>query len=68
MERLATALPAEFPDGEASTDHGVRLDLDDGWILVRPSGTEPKVRIYAESDRVDALVDRTHRTIESILD
>ena len=22
---------------------------DDTWILMRPSGTEPKVRIYAES-------------------
>ena len=31
---------------------GVKLYLDDGrsWILVRPSGTEPLLRIYFESD------------------
>ena len=29
---------------------GQKLDLGDGrWILFRPSGTEPVVRIYAES-------------------
>jgi phosphomannomutase len=58
MDRVRTTLPAAFPDASASTDHGVRLDLPDGsWLLVRPSGTEPYVRIYAESDDVAALVD-----------
>ncbi len=28
---------------------GIRADFPDGWILVRPSGTEPKVRITAEA-------------------
>ena len=27
---------------------GSKLIFDDGWVLVRPSGTEPKVRITAE--------------------
>ena len=22
---------------------------DDSWLLIRPSGTEPKVRVYAEA-------------------
>ena len=36
---------------------GVKLYLDDNktWILVRPSGTEPLLRIYIESDSQDKI-------------
>lgn len=36
---------------------GVKLYLEDGttWILVRPSGTEPLLRIYMESDSLDKI-------------
>jgi len=65
MDRLETALPAAFPDAAVDTDHGVRLEFDDAsWTLVRPSGTEPYVRVYAESDDVDALVADVADTVE----
>ncbi|GGN17294.1 phosphohexomutase domain-containing protein [Halarchaeum nitratireducens] len=57
MAALEETLPAAFPDADVETEYGVRLTLpDDAWTLVRPSGTEPYVRIYAESEDVDALV------------
>jgi phosphoglucosamine mutase len=28
---------------------GMRLSFEDGWLLVRPSGTEPKIRVTAEA-------------------
>lgn len=36
---------------------GVKLYLEDGatWILVRPSGTEPLLRVYMESDSLDKI-------------
>ncbi len=42
------------------TVDGVKYYLDDGsWLLIRPSGTEPVLRVYAEAandDRVRALL------------
>jgi len=40
-----------------STKDGVKLYLNDNksWILVRPSGTEPLLRIYFESDSIEKL-------------
>ncbi len=34
---------------ELSTLDGVKAFFQDGWVLVRPSGTEPLCRIFAES-------------------
>jgi len=66
MDRLETALPGAFPSAAVDTDHGVRLEFDDAsWTLVRPSGTEPYVRAYAESDDVDALVAEVEAAVEA---
>lgn len=37
---------ASFP---VSTIDGVKIDFEDGWVHLRPSNTEPIIRIYAES-------------------
>ncbi len=35
---------------------GVKFIFEDGsWMLMRPSGTEPLVRIYAESENKEDL-------------
>ncbi|MFB6352969.1 MAG: phosphomannomutase [Halobacteriales archaeon] len=66
MDRLETALPEAFPEAAVDTDYGVRLDRPDGsWVLVRPSGTEPYVRVYAEGEAVDDLVDRAVAAVEA---
>lgn len=45
--------------GEVNKLDGVRVDLEDGWILVRPSGTEPKIRITVESaNKCDELFNK----------
>ena len=58
-----------IPEADVSLDHGIRLSFDDdSWLLVRPSGTEPYIRLYAESDDVDALVETAEGAIGSVVD
>ena len=40
--------------GAASPTDGIRRDEEDGWFLIRASGTEPKVRITAEGRTPEA--------------
>ncbi|MDE1890363.1 MAG: phosphomannomutase [Planctomycetota bacterium] len=50
---------------------GIKVVLDDGsWFLIRPSGTEPKVRFYVESrlpEDIDALMKTAERLIREVL-
>ncbi|PSQ26893.1 phosphoglucosamine mutase [Halobacteriales archaeon QS_9_68_17] len=56
---------AQSSDAELDVTDGYRLDYGDAWVLARPSGTEPLVRIYAEAreqhraaDLADGLAER----------
>lgn len=46
---------------DISTVDGVRLQLEDGWVLIRPSGTEPIIRITVEARDHE----RTHELLEA---
>jgi phosphoglucosamine mutase len=48
LEKLKSNLSAElYPDSLNEID-GLKLGFKDGWLLVRPSGTEPKIRLTVE--------------------
>ena len=65
MSGVAETLPDRFTDARVDTDHGVRVDRPDGsWVLVRPSGTEPVIRIYAEGEDVARLVETARDVVE----
>jgi len=61
-EAMLAALDEAAAAADAARDEtdGVRLDFGDAWVLARPSGTEPIVRVYAEArdaDRARELAD-----------
>ncbi len=49
LDAVYGALRAAFPDASADMQDGLRLSWPDRWVHVRPSGTEPIVRVIAEA-------------------
>ena len=49
LDEVYAGLRRRWPDGLADTQDGLRLAWPDRWIHVRPSGTEPVVRVIAEA-------------------
>lgn len=51
------SLLAAFPEAEADLRDGVKLTIGRSWVHVRPSNTEPIIRIIAEAPAPDILDD-----------
>jgi phosphomannomutase len=49
LDAVYAALRSAFSDARVDTQDGLRLAWADRWVHVRPSGTEPIVRVIAEA-------------------
>ena len=47
-------------DGKRSEEDGLRIDEEDGWFLIRPSGTEPVMRLTIEYKDKKKLEERAN--------
>ena len=63
MERIKRSIDIR---GEVRADDGIRVDEEDGWFLIRASGTEPIVRLTMEYKTKGRLDERKAR-LESII-
>jgi phosphomannomutase len=77
-ERVLAELDGSLPErvagegvAEVVTKDGFKIALDSGaWLLVRPSGTEPVLRIYAEAgreSRVEELLAAGQELVEPLV-
>ena len=74
LDELDDALPDAMAGSSVervSTVDGFKVFLEDSsWTLVRPSGTEPKLRVYAEArsaERVGELLDAGRNLVEPLV-
>jgi phosphomannomutase len=68
-QAAAIAAVAAFFEGEQDRLDGLTVDLGDRWFNLRPSNTEPVLRLNAEApDRggVDDLVERVEKVVEEV--
>ena len=54
LPALFESLTSKWPEAKANRLDGLRLDWADRWVHVRPSNTEPIVRVIAEAPLADA--------------
>jgi phosphomannomutase len=53
LEALISELENRWPEATLNRLGGLRLDWPDRWVHVRPSNTEPVVRVIAEAPRAE---------------
>jgi phosphomannomutase len=59
MDGIYQALQRRYPEATVDRQDGLRLAWSDSWLHVRPSGTEPIVRLIAEAP--------THKAAEALV-
>jgi phosphomannomutase/phosphoglucomutase len=68
LARVESLVPT---DAECETLDGVKLRYTDGWVLMRPSGTEPIFRVFAEAKTesyAKTLIERGLRLVDDALE
>jgi phosphomannomutase len=69
LDAVYAALRGAFADATVDTQDGLRVSWTDRWLHVRPSGTEPIVRVIAEGPdaaAAQALVDRARAELSAL--
>ena len=67
--KVISSLKEEFPNSDVSD--GIKITIDSkSWVMIRPSGTEPIIRIYTESEneeKLEALMIEFLQKVKSII-
>ena len=50
VKAILAHIADKYSDKQVNTIDGVKIDFDNGWVHLRPSNTEPIIRIYAEAE------------------
>ncbi|MGI0057274.1 MAG: phosphoglucosamine mutase [Nitrosarchaeum sp.] len=68
-KKLIESLKKEFPNSD--TTDGIKITNNSkNWVMIRPSGTEPIIRIYGEAEsqqKLDTLMSKYLQKVKSII-
>ena len=66
IDKLKPVLVAALKPVSLQQIDGLKLNLEDGWALLRPSGTEPKMRLTVEA-KTETRMNEVFKTIENLM-
>jgi phosphomannomutase len=66
IKKKLTEIERKFSDGEIDKEDGLTVEYDNWWFNVRPSNTEPLLRLNVEADNDEILRVATGRVLEVI--
>ncbi len=68
LDGIFSAIASAHPEAAVSTLDGLKLDFAEAWVHIRPSNTEPVLRIYTEArsmEHAEKLAETFRQEIES---
>ncbi len=68
-ERLLSTMAERYAQEDTSTIDGLKIDFPDRWVHMRPSNTEPILRVYAEAETEQtarALTDQFKEELQTL--
>jgi len=69
-DRLLDGFARAYADHEVNREDGVKVDMEEGWIHLRKSNTEPLIRLYTEAKTAamaEELAGKAKETIGQLL-
>lgn len=66
VKKILQRIKEKYKNNPVNTEDGVRIEFDNNWVHLRPSNTEPIIRIYAESQNETTAQNIAKRIMEDI--
>lgn len=68
LEKVFAALKEKYRNEQINTEDGLKIDFESGWVHLRPSNTEPIIRVYSESNSEVIAQNLARKIISDIQD
>ncbi|MBK8196527.1 MAG: phosphoglucosamine mutase [Lewinellaceae bacterium] len=66
LDKIFLALREKYRKEQINTEDGLKIDFESGWVHLRPSNTEPIIRVYSESSSIVVAENLAKKIIQDI--
>jgi phosphomannomutase len=66
LKKIFDKIKQKYKNQPINTEDGIKIEFDTDWVHLRPSNTEPIIRIYSESNFETTAQNIAHRLMKDI--